>query len=351
VRALAPFIAGSSGLRYRAFAPYSILGTGLWSAAFTLIGYFAAQSLDEVAHVAGRGTFLFGVTVAVIVAVVVTVRYLREPENRERLVREMERRRALRPLVALGRRVKPQALFIWNRLTPGELGLELTTTIAVLAVAAFVFVGYAILLEGEPGPTPGDSTALDVVRDINEPWFTDVNRAVTRLGAPYVAYPVAAVVVVALAFQRRFAAAAVVVFAMLIVFIAVDLLKEMVDRPRPPDRLAPTEQSSYPSGHAAYSVLYVWAAGIVAIRLGGQRLGTRLTAGGLVLVLGILLAAAIGLSRAYLRVHYLSDVNGGWGLGVAAFALCAAVAIIVTHLRQNAPSRRGEVSPVGEDRA
>jgi membrane protein DedA with SNARE-associated domain/membrane-associated phospholipid phosphatase len=351
VRALAPFIAGSSGLRYRAFAPYSILGTGLWSAAFTLIGYFAAQSLDEVAHVAGRGTFLFGVTVAVIVTIVVAVRYLREPENRERLVREMERRRALRPLVALGRRVKPQALFIWNRLTPGELGLELTTTIAVLAVAAFVFVGYAILLEGEPGPTPGDSTALDVVRDINEPWFTDVNRAVTRLGAPYVAYPVAAVVVVALAFQRRFAAAAVVVFAMLIVFMGVDLLKEMVDRPRPPDRLAPTERSSYPSGHAANSVIYVWAAGIVAIRLGGQRLGTRLTAGGLVLVLGILLAAAIGLSRAYLRVHYLSDVNGGWGLGVAAFALCAAVAIIVTHLRQNAPSRRGEVSPVGEDRA
>ena len=31
VRALAPFIAGSSRMRYRAFAPYSILGTGLWS--------------------------------------------------------------------------------------------------------------------------------------------------------------------------------------------------------------------------------------------------------------------------------------------------------------------------------
>ena len=30
VRAFAPFIAGSSGMRYRAFVPYSILGTGLW---------------------------------------------------------------------------------------------------------------------------------------------------------------------------------------------------------------------------------------------------------------------------------------------------------------------------------
>ena len=30
VRAFAPFIAGSSGMRYRGFVPYSILGTGLW---------------------------------------------------------------------------------------------------------------------------------------------------------------------------------------------------------------------------------------------------------------------------------------------------------------------------------
>ncbi len=31
VRALAPFIAGSSGMRYGAMAPYSVLGTGLWA--------------------------------------------------------------------------------------------------------------------------------------------------------------------------------------------------------------------------------------------------------------------------------------------------------------------------------
>ena len=30
VRALAPFIAGSSGIAYRRFVPYSIVGTGLW---------------------------------------------------------------------------------------------------------------------------------------------------------------------------------------------------------------------------------------------------------------------------------------------------------------------------------
>ena len=55
-------MAGSSGMNYRAFVPYSIIGTGLWATTFTLIGYFAARSLDQVAHLAGRGTFLFGIT-------------------------------------------------------------------------------------------------------------------------------------------------------------------------------------------------------------------------------------------------------------------------------------------------
>ena len=33
------------------------------------------------------------------------------------------------------------------------------------------------------------------------------------------------------------------------------------------------------------------------------------------IVVGLALAAAIGLSRVYLGVHYLSDVSGGWALG------------------------------------
>ena len=46
VRALAPFTAGSSGMRYGYYLPFAVLGTGLWAVTFGLIGYFASQSLD-----------------------------------------------------------------------------------------------------------------------------------------------------------------------------------------------------------------------------------------------------------------------------------------------------------------
>jgi PAP2 superfamily. len=50
---------------------------------------------------------------------------------------------------------------------------------------------------------------------------------------------------------------------------------------------------------------------------------------------GIALTILVGLSRVYLGVHYLSDVSGGWALGVVAFSLCAAIALVISQVRQN----------------
>ncbi len=70
MRALAPFIAGTSKMPYSNFAPYSIIGTGLWATTFILIGYFASQSLDKVAEIVGRGLIYFGFFVGLVVAIV-----------------------------------------------------------------------------------------------------------------------------------------------------------------------------------------------------------------------------------------------------------------------------------------
>jgi membrane protein DedA with SNARE-associated domain len=339
VRALAPFIAGSSGMRYRAFVPYSILGTGLWSASFALVGYFASRSLNRAAELAGRGTFLFGTFIAVVVAIVIAVRFLRRHENRARLVDGMERRPILRPLVALGRRLRPQARFLWRRLTPGGLGLQFTGLIAALAVGLYALLAYTVVISGDPGPTPGDMTALDVARDIGSSWLTDVADVITALGSLAVVLPVALVSGIVLAVSRRWLELGVLVAAMAITIVGVDAIKDSVERPRPPNAPTDVHGTAFPSGHAAYSVIYAWLAITVVVRL---RPG--LTNGTAVLVFGIALTALIGLTRIYLGVHYMSDVVSGWGLGISAFSACAAAAIMATHVRQNARNARAHPS-------
>jgi membrane-associated protein len=47
VRAVAPFLAGSSGMRLRAFVPWSLIGTALWAATFTLVGYAFHESFES----------------------------------------------------------------------------------------------------------------------------------------------------------------------------------------------------------------------------------------------------------------------------------------------------------------
>ena len=74
---------------------------------------------------------------------------------------------------------------------------------AALAVALFVLVAYTVIVSGDPGPTAGDLTALDVVEDIRAGWLTDVAKVVTALGSAAVVLPLAAICAALLALRRR----------------------------------------------------------------------------------------------------------------------------------------------------
>jgi undecaprenyl-diphosphatase len=243
----------------------------------------------------------------------------------------MEDHAATRWIVVLVRPFRPQLRFLWERVTPGgTFGLEFTSLMATLAVASFVLVAFTVIVGGDAGPTPGDETAIDVVGSLQAGWLVDLAKAVTVLGSMAVVLPLALVCAVLLGVANRWAEVGVLVVGMTIVIVGAHELKDAIDRPRPDGGLVDTEGSSFPSGHAAYSTFYIWLAVTVVMRLRqGMARGALLVTG------GIVLAALIGLSRVYLDVHYLSDVNAGWALGAASFSLCAAVALVITTVRQN----------------
>jgi undecaprenyl-diphosphatase len=328
VRAFAPFVAGSSGMRYRAFVPYSILGTGLWSSAHILVGYFFSRSIESAAKYAGRGAFLLATTIVVIAGAVFLYRHFRVEANRRAAVAWMGRHAATRWPLILTRRFSPQLEFLWERVTPGgTFGLEFTSLMAVLAVASFVLVAYTVIAGGEPGPTPGDDTAIELAQRLRVSWLTDLARAFTHLGSPAVVGLLAFVGAALLVARRRWAEFGVLVAGAVLIYVGVHELKVAVDRPRPGGGLIGVSGSSFPSAHAAYSTFYVWLAVTIVMRL---RPG--MARGAAVVAAGIALTALAGLSRVYLGVHYLSDVSAGWALGLAAFSLCAAVALVIATL-------------------
>jgi undecaprenyl-diphosphatase len=338
VRPLAPFIAGASRMRFDRFLPYDVIGAGLWATTFCVLGYIAWHSIDRVIAIAQTGALALGTVLAVTVATVAAIRWLRVPENRalaEAKLHEWAEKPALRPLarvvrplvrrvaVPFARRVKRPVRFAWNRLTPGALGLELSTVIAVTGVGLYLFIALRQQVE-DNGILRIDDRALDWARTINSPQLDDLAKLVGHLGDQLVVW-VVVLLAVAIGVLRRAAWPALsLLLAFPLTILAVHWAKDDVARPRPPDPVAASSGFSFPSAHAAYAVAWV-AAAAVAMPPGVAR---RTAA----IVGAILIAAMVGASRVHLRVHYLSDVLGGYALGAAIFGFCGILGLVFGFL-------------------
>ena len=348
VRAVAPFIAGSSGMPYRQFLPFSIVGTGLWATTFSLLGFFFYRSFEQVANIAGQVTLVFGTLVAIIVAGVYAYRRLRKEEDRRRFQAWVDRQVLLRPIAAvvrplwrrvlrpIGRFLAPQVRFLLGRITPGSgLGIELTTALAVTAVGSYAFALTAVdVVDGSyKGPTRLDNRMADFVDKVRTDVGVDLAKIVTDLGSFTVVAGLVVIAMALLAWRRRPYELSVLLFGQAFVYAGVHIGKDAVDRPRPEGSLIDAAGSAFPSGHAAYSTTYVVLAIIAARVLPG------IASQAAVVVSSVVLAAAIGATRVYLGAHYYSDVVAGWALGAFMFGLCATVALIVSYVRQNANGR------------
>lgn len=345
VRPIAPFLAGSTGMTFRRFVPYDVIAAGAWSTTFVMLGYVFWHSFDRVVEIAHKGAFALGGTAAVVAAVVVSYRQLRDEQNRARLrawVEQQAERPLLRPfalgllaawervLGPLGRRLAGPTRFAWNRLTPGQLGLELTTLLAIAAVGSFAFFGYLIVLQ-DAGHTPGDVRVLRWFSHGHTDWLVEMAKVATLLGSLAVVGALVALASLWLAWRSRLLEAAVLVCGLGLTFAVVHVTKAATDQARPSGALVSVDGSSFPSGHAAYAFVLV-ALAVALTRTAGP---TRSAA---VVAVAVAVAAIVGATRIYLRAHYLSDVLAGFGAAATIFAVCAIVALVVDFVRQNARS-------------
>jgi undecaprenyl-diphosphatase len=353
VRAIAPFIAGSSRMPYNRFLPYDVIGSGLWASAFCLLGYVFSNNLSAVIDYAERGVLIFGWTVGSIVLIVYLVRRFRKPEERAKATAWLDeqekhprRARIIRPLrklwnrvaLPITKRLAPHVRFAWQRFTPGGLGLEFTSAVAILMTAAYTFYFFAVAALDYPNNEFSNrlnDAAFRLSDRLRTDWLDSIAEVVTNLGALWCVGPLVVITAIYCLWRRRVPEAVVLVVSLILTAVLVTVVKNWTEVPRPSDPLTPTAGWSFPSGHTAYAVFYV------AIALSLNRVGGAVTRVALV-TSALVLATVIGLTRVYLRAHYLTDIIGGAALSFMIASFLTVIAMLLIHVRD---IRRGDAAP------
>jgi membrane-associated phospholipid phosphatase len=194
---------------------------------------------------------------------------------------------------------------------PPERGRALTAAAGCALVVALLGAGVLVGFAPQMALDGAVSEAL-YVGDDRAPLLDGLLELMTAPGSTVVRAVLFMPVLVWLLVRSAYRTTSWVLAALLLVAPLTELLKEAFGRVRPDFDLggARYDSLSYPSGHSSGIATLV----AVALVLAWPALQPRWRRWWL--ALGVALVVLVGLTRMWLGVHYLSDVLGGWALGV-----------------------------------
>lgn len=240
----------------------------------------------------------------------------------------------------LGRRAANAAVSAARTVAPHRL-LLLTLLVGVVlagALSALAAEGYDAV-EDADGVAAWDQPALDLARDIRTPLLTAVVSAYTKLGGTPGMTILATTAAAAMALLWRQWTPVVLVAATAAGSVTITVVGKLaVGRARPPlaDAVPPYLDSfSFPSGHATNSTAIAGMVAYLLVRR-QQRAGARTAT----IAGAAVFAVAMGLSRVYLGLHWLTDVLVAWALGLAWLTVVVTAHRLFLTLRRRGPATR-----------
>ncbi|HEX6580740.1 MAG TPA: phosphatase PAP2 family protein [Actinomycetota bacterium] len=202
-----------------------------------------------------------------------------------------------------------------------------TVVTAALAVATATLFALMATDAGRDLIQPIDDAFLRWVRSVRTAWLTLIAKIFNLIGLTYVMTPVRIGVAAFLAIRRRWWHFIAFVSAIVVSEISIGTLKALYDRPRALGSLVETSGASFPSGHAVAASITAVAAVIALFPEGSRRYRWGAAA--------VAFSSVMGLSRAYLGAHWLSDAVTGVLLGTS---IALGTALIVHRVRERRAS-------------
>lgn len=161
-----------------------------------------------------------------------------------------------------------------------------------------------------------DSWALNFVQSLQADFPTKIFKIITAFGEWWVILIVTAIVSGFLIIVRKNFHTFILWLIVLGTTADTFILKKLIQRSRPFDIIINENSFSFPSAHSALAIALYGFVVYLLLRKAKSRAAKII-----IISMGVIFIALIGFSRLYLDAHYLSDVLGGYILGVFWLAL------------------------------
>lgn len=205
--------------------------------------------------------------------------------------------------------------FVKKRLTPnGKLGLGLTIGVTVFFIFIYLFLAALNGIFAQEVWVMTDLRVLNIIKEFRNPTLNEIMIFITTFGKKEVVIVGSISVALILYLVRRWYYAVGLAVSLIFGELLVYLLKNSIERQRPPLNLAILQEPgfSFPSSHAFTAVAFYGMICYFVFR-GFKKKRFKLP---ILLFLSVFILA-IGVSRLYLGVHWASDVFAGLVSGVA----------------------------------
>ena len=306
VRAIVPVVAGMSNMPATQFYAMNILSAFAWAAVQILPGVLFGASLQLAGAVSSRLAIML-VIIAVflwaisrLVRFVFTILWPYIQSLRDRVVGRVRSQPG------------PLSRMLLSLFDPARSESKSLLAAAVLLIGStWLFLGILQDILANDPLVQFDQTVYTVIQGLRTEWWDSVMITATGLGGAAGTIPVIIAVSVFFALMRYWRTLGYWLAAAGFAEILVWVLKYSLGRARPNNIYTGIEQFSFPSGHAALSIVVYGFMAFLLARGKSVRTKTGVT------LLATVVIVLIAFSRLYLGVHWFSDVLASLSLGLA----------------------------------